>query len=371
VIARTTAFTYKGKPVDVKEIGRELGVRYVLEGSVRRVGDQVRVNVQLIDAESSAHIRADRFDTDRTNLAKAQEEIVGRLARSLQLEILEAAFRRIEQEQPINPDARDSVMRGWAWYYRPATDATLLEAQWAFERALEIDPQSVDAKAGLAWILTEFVANGRSHVVDGARVSREQDLARAEQLLLEAIERDRNNSRALNAMGRLRRLQNRLIESKIELEKAIALDRNNTGAILQLGITLLYSGQPEAALPYFEKSLQLNPRWQNIFFTYRWLGFCHLLQSQTDEAIDFFRRGRAANPRAPGIQLHLAAALALRGDVDEAKAALAALLKLRPESNSFARLRTTFTDWNASPQFVALREKTVDVGLRRAGFPDE
>ncbi len=123
VIARTTAFTYKGKPVDVRQVGRELGVHYVLEGSVRRIGDQVQFNVQLIDTESGAHIWADRFDTDRANLVKAQNEIVDRLARTLRLEIVEAAARRIEHEQPANPDARDHIMRGWAWYWRPVSDA--------------------------------------------------------------------------------------------------------------------------------------------------------------------------------------------------------------------------------------------------------
>jgi adenylate cyclase len=371
VIARTTAFTYKGKPVDVKQIGRELGVRYVLEGSVRRAGDQVQVNVQLIDAESGAHIWADRFDTDRTNLAKAQDEIVGRLARTLHLEIVEAAARRIEQEKAVNPDARDFVMRGWAWFYRPASAATLQEARQAFERALEIDPQAVEAKVGLATVLSEYVANGRSHVVNDVSISREQDIARAEQLLLEAIERDRNNLRALFAMGRLRRLQNRLIESKIELEKAITLDRNNALAILQLGITLLFLGQPEAALPHFEKRLQIDPRWQNAFFGYFWLGYCHLLLSHTDRAIDFERKSRAANSQLWATHWALAAALGLKGDVDEARAALAESLKLKPEYSSFAQMRATALNWDASPQFVALREKTVDVGLRRAGFPDE
>jgi adenylate cyclase len=193
----------------------------------------------------------------------------------------------------------------------------------------------------------------------------------ADQLLLEALERDRNQPKAYFALGRLRRLQNRLIESKIELEKAIVLDRNNAGAILQLGITLLYLGQPEAALPHLEYALQLNPQSQIVWFAYFWLGDCHLLLGQTDEAIDFLRKSRAANPGAVPPHLFLAAALGLRGDVDEAKAALAESLKLKPESNSLARLRVTAPNWNASPQFVALREKTVDVGLRRAGLPDE
>ena len=139
VIARNTAFTYKGKPIDTKQIGRELGVRYVLEGSVRRTGDQVRVNAQLIDTESGAHLWADRFDTDRANLAEAQSEITGRLAWALDIELLRDASRRIERENTVNPDARDLVMRGWASWYRPAS-LERQEALRAFEHALEMDP---------------------------------------------------------------------------------------------------------------------------------------------------------------------------------------------------------------------------------------
>jgi TolB-like protein/Tfp pilus assembly protein PilF len=299
VIAHTTAVTYKGKPVDVRQIGRELGVRYVLEGSVRRTGDQVQVNVQLIDAESGAHIWADRFDTDRTNLAKAQRAITGVLARTLHLELAEAVGRQIEHEKPVNLDARDLVMRGWALYYRPLSAANREAAQRAFEQALEIDPESVDARVGIATVLGEYLALGWSK-------SRQQDMERDEQLLLEALGRDRNNSQALSTMGQLRRLQNRLIESQIELQKAITLDRNHAGAILQLGITLMFLGHPEAAIPHIEKAIQLNPRHQNIFYFYYWLGQCHLLLAHTDEAIDLLRKGRSANPQHPGTQMLLA-----------------------------------------------------------------
>jgi TolB-like protein len=153
VIARSTAFTYKGASVDVRQIGRDLAVRYVLEGSVRRAGDKMQVNVQLIDAESGAHISADRFETNRANLAEAQSEIAGRLARTLHLELVGDASLRIEQERAVNPDARDLIMRGWAWYYRPRSANTAREAQLAFERALEIDPRSIDARLGIARML--------------------------------------------------------------------------------------------------------------------------------------------------------------------------------------------------------------------------
>jgi TolB-like protein len=131
VIARNTAFTYKSKPTDVKQIGHDLRIRYVVEGSVRRTGDQVQVNAQLIDTESGAHVWADRFDTDRRDLASAQAEITFRLARMLNVKLVAADVSRSEQRKAVNPDARDLVMRGWDWMYRPTSPTTLKEARQA------------------------------------------------------------------------------------------------------------------------------------------------------------------------------------------------------------------------------------------------
>jgi len=366
VISRTTAFTYKGKGVDVRQIGSELGVRYALEGSVRRLGEQVQVNVQLIDAESGSHIWADRFETDRSNLTKAQSDITSRLARTLKLELLEAVGRRIEQDEPVNLAASDLVMRGWFLFYRPLSPANLDAAQRAFEQALEIDPGSFEAHVGIATILNERIPLGWSQ-------SREQDMARSEQLLREAFERNRNDSWALSELGRLRRFQGRLTEAQIEFEKAIARDPNNTRAILQSGITLMLLGRPEAALPHLEEVLQLNPSYQNVFYRYFWSGYCHLLLAHTDEAIDFFRKTIAAmTQRYPGMLVLLAAALGLRGDLDEARATLDEALKLQPEVNSIARVRAVPIGGVIDvPRPVALQDKTIFAGLRRAGMPEE
>lgn len=363
VIARNTAFASKGKPVDAKQIGRELGVRYALEGSVRRTGDQVRVNVQLVDTESGAHLWADRFDTDRSNLAEAQNEITGRLARTLNLELVAAADRRIEQERALNPDARDIIMRGWALYYRPPSPASRREAQRVFEQALELDAQSVDARVGLATIIVDDLVFGWSS-------SPQRDQVSAEQLLLQVLARDQNRSSARHAMGVLRRSQNRLTESRIELETAIALDHNDAIAFFQLGVTLMYLGRPEVAISYIEKSIRLNPRDPNLG-GYCWaLGSCHLLLGRVDQAIDLLRTARTQNPRFWYIHAALAGALGLKGDLDEAKVALVDAIKLRPEINSLAQWRI-HAPWNTNPQYWGLREKTLNVGLRRAGLPEE
>jgi adenylate cyclase len=362
VIARNTAFTYKGKPVDAKQVGRELGVRYVLEGSVRRSGDQVQMNAQLIDAETGAHVWADRFDTDRANLPETQNEITRRLARTLNLELIQAAARRIEQEKAVDPDARDLVMRGWAWWYRPASVANRREAQRFFERALDVDPPSLEARIGLARILVANVADGWSSSV-------QQDQERAEQFLLEAFERDANSSMAHFVMGILRRTQNRLTEAKTELESAIAIDRNEPPAFQQLGFTLMLMGQPEAGIPHIERAIRLNPREPSAATTYWTLGACHLLLGHLNEAIDLLGKARTANRRLWFNHLWLAGALGLRGDIDDAKAALAEGIKLKPDINSLAQFgaQSPYT----SPAYMALRAETLYVGLRRAGLPEE
>jgi TolB-like protein/class 3 adenylate cyclase len=361
VIARNTAFTYKGKADDVKQIGRELGVHYVIEGSVRLAGNQVQVNVQLIDAETGAHLWADRFNTDRQDLAEAQSEITGRLARTLNIQLLRDVDYRIEQEKTVNPDARDLVMRGWAQWHRQYSMANYQEAQRTFEQALALDPRSVEAKIGLGAALAANVGNGWSSSV-------KQDEARAEELLVDALGRDPNSSMAHFGMSALRGAQNRLAEAHAEAEAAVALDHNNANAEVILGIWLNWLGRPQAGIPHIEKGILLSPHDPHIGLWYFSLGHAHLLLNQVDQAIDLFRKASTANPRMGSIHLFLAGALGLRGDLDEARAELAESLRLKPDINSFAAQRAAFPA-NTNPEYWALAEKTVNLGLRRAGFP--
>jgi adenylate cyclase len=154
VIARNTAFTYKGKPVDAKQIGRELGVRYVLEGSVRRVGESITVNSQLISTETGAHVWADRFDGDRSKLGELQVDFVARLARSLGVELVKAESLRAMRERPNNPDAVDLSMRGRAMLNSHVDKAVTIDAATLFDRAVALDAQNVSALVGLATDLT-------------------------------------------------------------------------------------------------------------------------------------------------------------------------------------------------------------------------
>jgi adenylate cyclase len=272
---------------------------------------------------------------------------------------------RIEQEKALDPDARDLVMRGWAWFYRPISVANRKEAQRAFERALEIDPKSGDARTGIAQVLLANIA-----LQMDSTQSRAEQLLRAEKLLGEALEIDPNRSRTHGALGLLRRIQGRLHESQIELETAIALDPNDVGAYSDLGNTLTWLGQPEAGIRLVEKAIRLSPRDSSLAVRYMNLGWCYPLLNQVDNAVDFLKKAQAANPRLWYTYILLAGALGLRGDVDEAKLALAQAIQLKPEISSLAAYRAS-APWGSNPEYSALRAKTLEVGLRRAGFPEE
>jgi TolB-like protein/Flp pilus assembly protein TadD len=363
VIAHSTAFSYKGKSLDVRQIGRELGVHYALEGSVRRSGSRVRINVQLIDAETGGHVWAERLATDRQKLVDAEDDIIGGLARTLNLELVADAGRRIEREKLADPDAQDLVMRGWAWFYRRRSAASIQGAQRAFEQALALDPQSIEARVGLATVLAATVLEGWSQ-------SLPSDQARAEELLTEVFARGANHSMAHYAMAMLRRSQKRLTEARIEAERAVALDHNNSPALYELGLAHMYLGEPQAAIPHIEKAIRLSPRDPFVSAMHYGLGRCYLFLGQLDEAIELFERVGAERPQYWDAHMWLAGALALNGDLDRARAALAEASRLKPEIASLAQWRE-YQPWITTPQYRALREQTLYAGLRNAGFSDD
>jgi adenylate cyclase len=366
VIARTTAFTYKGKSVDVKQIGRDLGVHYVLEGSVRRLGDRVQVNVQLIDTKTDSHVWVDHFDTDRSDLVQAQSEITSRLARTLGTELLRNARRRIEQDPAANPDARDLVMRARALNRQSTSAAVHREALNLLQQALTLDPMSVDARLLTAEILVDDISNGNSNSTD-------EDKTRADKLIREALEQEPNSAQAHATKGLLRRIQGQGDESQVEWETAIALDPNNAWIVRQFGQTMLFQGKPETALPYLEKAIRLDPRSPFIFVTYSALARCHLFLGQTEEGIALLRKARALGPDSWFVHLYLAGALGLSGDVEDAKNEIAEAAKLRPNANSIAGWRAIQISQQGlgNPQYQAFQDKTIFAGLRRAGFPEE
>ena len=253
VIARGTAFTYKGKAVDAKQIGRELGVRYVLEGSVRRVGEKITVNAQLISTETGAHVWADRFDGERSKLGELQVEFVARLANSLGVELVKAEALRAMRERPNNPDAVDLSMRGWAEGVRPYSKASKDAAVGLFERALAIDPQLVPAMVGLAWTLVDRVT---LHHSDDPK----SDIARAEDWAERAVVAEPDNSAAHTAKADVFVAKRQWAQAIAETEAAITDNPNNADAHAEHSFWNVSLGRSEDGFSGLETAFRLSPR---------------------------------------------------------------------------------------------------------------
>jgi len=360
VISRNTAFTYRNKPIDTKQIGRELSVRYVLEGSVRRSGNQVRVNAQLVDAETDTHLWAERFEGDTADLFALQDEITARIAVALNLELIGAeAARRSE-----HPDALDLLLRARATAIRPATPEIRAERIAILERALAIDPGSIEAQSWLANALGGRVAANMTETP-------EADLARAEELVGRALAASPRCTAAHNARGQLLRAQGRFAEAIPEYETVLASDRNWVNAYFGLGQSKLRTGAIEETIPLVERAIRLSPRDPELGVWFNEIGVAHLLQSNTEEAITWFERARNAIPAHSIFRSYLAAAYALRGDGECAAAELAEARRLSPDDRylGLARLRTFFNC--DAPKIRALREAAYFSGLRKAGMPED
>jgi TolB-like protein/Tfp pilus assembly protein PilF len=362
VISRNTAFTYKGKSINGKEIGRELGVRYVLEGSVRRSGNRVRVNAQLIDAETDAHLWAERFDGDAGDLFALGNEITSRIAVELNLELLAAEGARPTE----NPDALDYIFRARAVESKPPTRDNSAEAIDLYERALALDPHSVESQSRLAGALA-----GR--VMNYALSSSDSDLKRAEELVSQALAASPRSPFAHFAKGHLLRAQGRHTEAIPEYETALASDHNWVAALANIGRSKTFVGPIEEAIPLLEQAIRLSPRDPSIGIWYDRIGQVHLLQSRIEEAILWFERARSVNSKLPFFHLHLASAYALNGETGLAGVELAEARKLQGEGSysSIVHFRLVSQFRGAQPEIRALFEVTYLAGLRKAGVPEE
>ena len=351
VISRNTAFTYRNKPVDVKQIGRELGVRYLLEGSVRRSGNQLRVNAELIDAGTDAHLWADRFDRDTGDLFALQNEITSRIGNTLGIELIAAEATRPTER----PDALDYILRGRAVGLKPPSRENFAEQISLFEHALALDPQSVEGQSRLAIALAGRVLNG---VTDAAAA----DLARAEGLV----------GQALAASPRYSfRAQNRSEEAIPEYETALALNRNQVYALIGLGWCKVEAGSLDEAIPLAEQAIRLSPRDPGIGWWYAQIGTVHLLQSRTHEAIVWLEQACTVIPAIPSHHSRLSSAYALNGDIERAAAELAEARRLAGDDRYSSIARLTAGGSHGSPKTRAFWEATYLVGLRKAGVPEE
>ena len=362
VIARNTAFTYRNQLADAKRIGRELGVRYLLEGGVQRSGNQVRVNAQLIEAGTGAHLWAERFDGDTADLFALQNEITGRIAVALNLELTATEAARPTER----PDALDYILRGRAELLKPVSRTRYADAISLFERALALDPKSAEAQSRLAAVLA-----GR--VLDIMTDSGKADIERARELSGQALAASPRSPLAHYAKGQVLRAQRRYPEAIPDYETVLTSDRNWTSAYFALGQCKLYAGSIDETIPLVERAIRLSPRDPSLAVWYWQIGLVHLLQSRTDEAIIWFEKARSANPELSYVHALLAAAYGLDGETERAAAELAEARRLSGEAkwpSSIAGMRRGIGSWGL-PKIGALIEATYFTGLRMAGVPEE
>jgi TolB-like protein/Tfp pilus assembly protein PilF len=359
VISRNTAFTYRNKPVEAKQIGRELGVRYVLEGSVRRSGDQLRVNAQLVDAETDAHLWAERFDRDTGDLFTLQNEITSRIAAALNVELIAAEAARPSD----HPDALDYILRGRAAWAKAPTRGNYRGVIDLFQKALVLDPRSVEAESLLATVLA-------NRVLDYMSDSTAADIERSDGLIEQALAASPRSPFAHWAKGQLLTAKYRYDEAIPEYETVIAFNRNSADAYSNLGWCKLYTGSIEETIPLQEQAIRLSPRDPSIGFWYWRIAVVHLLQSRIEEAIVWLEKARSANGRLPVVHAYLASAYALEGETERASAEFAEAQRL--SDNHYPTIASLKAGrYFGVPKIRALYEATFFVGLRKAGMPEE
>jgi adenylate cyclase len=364
IVSRDTAFTYKDRSVDGREIGRELGVRYLLEGSVVPEKERVRVNTRLVETKEATQLWAERFDTELKSILQVQDEIVGRVSRSIGLQVVDIEARRSWSERPDSAELVDLVLRGKAVLNLPSSRATMIEARGLFEQALKVEPNSADGLAGVAATLVFEFLNGY-YEADG-----EDRLGQAERLLNHALAIKPRHLMALKANAALRRAQGRFDDAIAAAEAIIMENPGEPWAYKEIGLSTLYLGKPEQALDWFAKADRMGPRDPA---RWTWLdsrGHALLLLGRDEEAIRSLISALDANPKNVSSHAFLAAAYALLGRSEEAHAALAAYLERHPGARvSTFRTLSPVPLALTGPNYRQLRARLND-GLLKAGMPE-
>jgi adenylate cyclase len=358
VIARNTAFTYKGKAVDVRQVGRDLGVRYVLEGSVRRTDAHIVLNAQLISTETGAHVWADRFEGERSRLGKLQTEFVARLARSLDVQLTEAESLRLLRERRTNPDAADLALRGWALVNKPRSLTNNNAAAELFREALALDPSNPRALIGLA--RTHIVRPGMSWSTDKAH-----DIREADSLVTRYRAAYPDDALGYVTKGDVLRASRQFEAALSMYEAAIAKDRNYAMAYALRGHISTLTGHAAAAIPSELDAIRLSPKDPLLNVWYYFVCHSYTHQRRWDEAIPWCNKSVAAGPYWLSY-VDLAAGYAWLGKKPEAAAAVAEILKLMP---GYTVQRWANEGWSDNPTFLEEYQFIVQ-GLRMAGLPE-
>ena len=360
VIARNTAFTYKGKPLDAKRIGHELNVRYVFEGSVQRGGNRMRVNVQLVDAETGNHLWAERFDKPLADLFDMQDEIVARLAGALNGQLTAAEARRAEKAP--TPDSVDLYFQGMAWLNKGPTSDNVAQARSFFDRALSVDPDNIEALIGSARL---DVREGANFFVTDPIAA----FAAAEAKLTKALSSVPDHARAHRLLGYVEILTKRALQGIAECERSLELDRNLASAHAFIGLGKTFIGRAEETEAHVGEALRLSPRDTNAHTWKSFAGLAKLCLGSYEQAVAWSRRAIEANRNYPVAYLHLAAALGQLGRLDEAHSAVKGALALNPTFTS-ARGRALMTSTSDNPTYLAQLAPIFD-GMRKAGIPEQ
>jgi TolB-like protein len=358
VIGRNTAFSYKGKHVDLKQVGRELAVRYVLEGSVQRRGSRLRINVQLIDAETGNHLWAERFDKPIADIFDMQDEIGARLANQLGTELVTAEARRAARAP--HPDSMDLYFQGMASVNRGSDPASLSQARTFFEQALRLDAGNVEAMVGAAFV---DVTRGTS-VQSGDRAAR---LMEAETSLLKILASTPDHALAHCLLGIVRIFTKRAAQGIAECERALALDRNLASAYAWIGLAKCYLGRAEETGAHVMEAFRLSPRDTRAFAWMNSAGVAQSYLAADEAAADWFKRSIETKRNvAAFVHFYLAGALAHLARIEEARASIEAGLALDPNFTISYFHASTPTD---NPICLIQRVRIAE-GMRKAGLPE-
>jgi len=352
VIARSSTFTYKGQPVDVKRVGRELGVRYVLEGSVRKAGERVRISAQLVEAESSGHLWAQRYDSRLDDIFALQDEITLSVVGAIEPSLRDAEIERVKRKRPDNLDAYDLVLRAIPHVYIAAPEEAA-KAVPLLKRALELEADYAGAHGLLAWChLILFVRGGFN----------ESNRASATRHARVAVTHGRDDAAAL-AMGAfaIGLAEHDRVAAGEAFERALALSPSSALTLFLGAVTLAYAGEAERAIDWAERALRLSPRDRLAFAGYQALAISHFQCARYDEAANAANRAVLSNPSFSVSHSLLAAALAKLGRTEEAKAAAAHVLALPPSFSS--------RGYCAAVGIVPALAATLMEAWRQAGLP--